>query len=50
MPTQVRVAELVEQLRAVLASVELGELAAESDQVAWLRGVIAGLEAVSQPR
>ncbi|MGQ0479707.1 MAG: hypothetical protein ACT4O0_01550 [Pseudonocardia sp.] len=44
------VAELVAQLRAVLAVVESGELVAERDQVAWLRGVVAGLEAVSQPR
>jgi hypothetical protein len=55
MATQDEVAGVVDQLRAVLALVESGELEAGPDQHAWLRGVVDGLqvvmdEGVSLPR
>lgn len=40
--------ELAEQLRAVLAEVESGDLAAETDQVAFLRGVLATAEVLAR--
>lgn len=55
MTTDVVVAETIARLEMVLAAVESGELPAEPDQIAWLRGAVAGLRAVversvSEPR
>ncbi|MDQ2706850.1 MAG: hypothetical protein M3Z25_04110 [Actinomycetota bacterium] len=37
-----------ERLRAVLAAIEAGDLPAEVDQVAYLRGAVAALEQVAE--
>ncbi len=36
-------------LRAVFASIESGELRADTDEIAYLRGAIAALEGLAEP-
>lgn len=43
-PSGPELAEVAEHLRRLLAAIETGELPAEADQVAWLRGAVAALE------
>ncbi len=48
MSTQGDVTVLAEQLRAVLAAVEAGDLAAEADQLWFLRGCLHVAEALAE--
>jgi hypothetical protein len=41
------VEELIAQIEAVIEAVSAGELSAELDQVAWLRGVVVGLRSAT---
>lgn len=47
MSVMTEAADAAASLRAVLAAVEAGELAAGPDQLAWLRGALAGLDVVA---
>jgi hypothetical protein len=47
MKTQVEVDQLISHIEVVIAAVAAGDLPAETDQLAWLRGVLAGLRSAS---